>query len=391
MKILLQLFIGIFFIADCQTTTYEKSPFDDISVSSRVDIKKDDIALEKINLDNILSSLNGELIIKEDTLIFFDVSFSKAFLFNQDGKLLQEQLGVGPGPKEIPFKAISFIEQRSDGGLILVGSSNDYHVVDAAYNRTKSSFIGWQNNPSPEYLRNNPTPSAHRAYDLAYNLGDMEVLGKYAYLPLASAPPPFSKFNLTTDLYAHEARIAAKINLETDKVEALLGRLSPVYHDNKGARIFSFYSMSVDIEKQQFYVTYRPDSLIYVMDKQLKPHRAFGNKGKNMNTDYQSFSSTKDVDKLTTHWQKEEQRRGFYTGIHVETSLDMVFRSYTKGDNDSNDGLQIYQNETLIADVTVPDGFKITGYADPYIYSSVFVDEEKDLLYVYRFKIKPLL
>jgi len=390
MKIIQLGLTALIFFIGCQREAFENSPFENIPISSHSDITISTLELERLELEEILSSLNGELLVKDDTLIFFDISFSKAFLFGQDGKLLKEELGVGPGPREIPYKAISFIGERSDGGLVLIGSSNDYHLIDPAYNRTKSSFIKWQNNPSPEYLQNNPTPTAHRAYDLAYNLGEIEVMGDYAYLPLASPPPPFSKFNLTTDLYAHEARISAKMNLETGKPEELLGRFSPVYQQNKDARIFSFYSMSADLDKQHFYITYRPDSLIYVMDKKLQPLHAFGVEGRNMDTDYKIFPSTDNIEKLNTHWQKEVKTRGYYTGIHVEPKLNLIFRSYTKGKNNLQDGLQIYRGKTLMADVDVPSGFKVTGYAEPYIYSSVFVNEENDLLYVYRFPVNNL-
>ncbi|MGF1671615.1 MAG: hypothetical protein ACFCU6_14310 [Balneolaceae bacterium] len=110
-----------------------------------------------------------------------------------------------------------------------------------------------------------------------------------------------------------------------------------------------------------------------------------------MNTDYKLFPSSNNVETLSLHWQKEIQSRGFYTGIHFEPELNMIFRSYSRGNDESYDGLQIYRNETLLADVDVPAGFKVSGYAAPYIYSSIFVNEENEQLYVYRFVIDDLL
>lgn len=65
----------------------------------------------------------------------------------------------------------------------------------------------------------------------------------------------------------------------------------------------------------------------------------------------------------------------------------MLFRSYQKGIGCASDGLQIYQDGILIGDVDVPKGLKIMGYVKPYYYSYVLPNEEKEKLYLYRFKL----
>jgi hypothetical protein len=42
----------------------------------------------------------------------------------------------------------------------------------------------------------------------------------------------------------------------------------------------------------------------------------------------------------------------------------------------------------LIADLSVPKGFKIGGYVAPYYYSQAIADIDKELLIVYRFKLE---
>ncbi|MGF1671614.1 MAG: hypothetical protein ACFCU6_14305 [Balneolaceae bacterium] len=232
MKYYIPSILIIIFFTACNHEAYEDSFFKNITVTNTSEIKVRSIEIEDVEFDKIHSSLDGTLIVKNENLIFFDNAFSRAFLFDQDGNFIKSRLGIGPGPNELPNRGISFIDTNLSGSLILVGSSNDYHIINPDYERTKSSVIRWQSNHPIEYLQNNPTPTDQRAYDLAYNLGNMKVLGDYAYLPLASAPPPFSKFNLTTELYAYEGRIAAKMNLESGDVAEIIGRLSPVFHQN---------------------------------------------------------------------------------------------------------------------------------------------------------------
>jgi hypothetical protein len=65
----------------------------------------------------------------------------------------------------------------------------------------------------------------------------------------------------------------------------------------------------------------------------------------------------------------------------------MFFRGYKKGGGAINEGLQIYREHTLIADIDVPVGFKVLGLINGYIYASGEIDEDAGEIYVYRFKI----
>lgn len=53
------------------------------------------------------------------------------------------------------------------------------------------------------------------------------------------------------------------------------------------------------------------------------------------------------------------------------------------------DGLQIYKEGKLIADVSVPTNFRVMGYMAPYYYSYIIpnMDEEDNSLMLYRFRL----
>ena len=68
--------------------------------------------------------------------------------------------------------------------------------------------------------------------------------------------------------------------------------------------------------------------------------------------------------------------------------IDLLFVSYRK-DSEDLDGLQIYKNGQLIADVIVPKKFRVMGYIAPYYsYIIPLLDEEDDSLIMYRFKLE---
>lgn len=238
-----------------------------------------------------------------------------------------------------------------------------------------------------EYLQTNPTPEDQRSYNLGYDIGQVRATENIAYLPLVSPPPPYSEFNLNTDLFATEARILAKMNLETGVVEEILGRYSPVYRTNEDARIFSFFSFSL-LPENTMAITYRADSLIYVFDMDFAILQVFGQAGRDMDTDYKRFPYTPNESSLGTHWQQEEANRGYYTAIEYIEERDLLFRSYQKGSAMDTDGLQIYRGTTLLADVDVPKTFKVAGYSDPWFYSDPFIDNEKELITVFRFQMQ---
>ena len=58
-----------------------------------------------------------------------------------------------------------------------------------------------------------------------------------------------------------------------------------------------------------------------------------------------------------------------------------------KGGSQSTDGLQIYKDGVLLGDINVPKGLKVMGYVSPYYYSYVIADEEREIMYMYRFKL----
>ena len=195
------------------------------------------------------------------------------------------------------------------------------------------------------------------------------------------------KLNMSSgEDYYKNARIICKMNLKNGNIQDILGRLSPEYQ--KYHYIGQFSLPSFDISREgDFYVCFEADSLIYRYDKNYNIKEAYGIKGKNMNTSYKEIST---INELKREHESQREVCGYYNFIEYIDDRGLLFRSYTKGNKETTDGLQIYKGDCLIADVDVPKNFKIIGYIEPYFYSDLIFNEENEILKVYRFKLEKL-
>ena len=67
----------------------------------------------------------------------------------------------------------------------------------------------------------------------------------------------------------------------------------------------------------------------------------------------------------------------------------LLFRSYKK-QSGTLDGLQIYKEGIMIADINVPKGLRVMRYIAPYYYSYIIpqLAENDDSLILYKFKME---
>ena len=132
-----------------------------------------------------------------------------------------------------------------------------------------------------------------------------------------------------------------------------------------------------------FYVTYQADSLIYCYDEAYRPVACFGVEGTGMYKEYREFATKKET---YENAREEISSRGFYNWLEWVDETGVLFRSYQRGVGADGVGLQIYRVGVLVGDVDVPKGLRVAGYVAPYYYSYVMPDEDREVLYVYRFK-----
>jgi hypothetical protein len=171
--------------------------------------------------------------------------------------------------------------------------------------------------------------------------------------------------------------------IKNGSVTRIFGRLPPTYSKNKSISTFSYLSFDL-LPGNKLAISYPADSLIYLFDNNFNLLESFGSSGRNMDLNYHSATSLKD---FRNNWHSENENRGYYRSTKFIAERNLLFRSYHKGGKETSDGLQIYKGDTLVADLDVPKGFSVEGYIAPYFYSNAFINDEKERISLYRFKL----
>lgn len=393
--IVVAFFILCFSILACSSENYKKETLFSANPVAKKNIWFESLQLEAIQLDSIASSYVGIISIGKDSIRFIDKKYNWIFVFDKNGKFYNRHLGKGRGAHELPLFGIKFYCRTPEGGYFFIGGSYRCHYLTGSYERVNSYVMNWNSNTPVKLLQEKPYPANSKSYSLAYYFGRIKSTDNYIFLPLIGASPPYGVFNISTDIYAKKGRILAKMKRETGVFKDIIGRLSPIYSNNEAVRLFPFFFFDI-INKNKIAITYAVDSLIYIFDLNFKTNYAsFGFSGKNMDDDYIIIPSTENEDILESYAQKQLRERGYYTSLIYIEERDMYFRGYTKGGDSKTDGLQIYKDYTLIADVSVPEvakfngihTFRVTGYIDPYFYSNAFINAKTGEIILYRFRV----
>lgn len=371
----------LFFIILLSCNEQNVSDLYDVPATSKKAIVIEELMLDSLSLDKIESSYLGFLRIIDDSLFFIDNRFCWIFSFDTSGSFFNRYLGQGKGPNELPTGIIDAYVNLEENQHMFIGSSWDCHLYNNDWERKKSYTINWQIKHSKDEMLRNPEPAMPGLYSLMWDKLRVKSFKDHVYLPIESQHPTFNM--VVSENYFKNARVLAKMNYKTGVVEELLGKRSPVYQEYKNLGHFSYFSYDIDTEGN-FYLSFEPDSLIYKFDQDFEPLKTFGFAGREMKTKY---TETKLIEQFKKLFHSERQTHGYYTWIEYVDETDLLFRAYQKGVHAATDGLQIYQDGLLIADVNVPKGMYIEGYIEPWYYSNAIIDEMDESMKVYRFKI----
>jgi len=245
--------------------------------------------------------------------------------------------------------------------------------------------LGWFGNQNVDEVRESDTPDPNEfsLYTLDYENLTLRADSKnYLYIPIYAENPRFNAFS--SSRYYEEGRILAKLDLKEGKIEQVLGKRSAEYLKYKYLGHHATFSYDID-GKDNFYIGHEIDSIIYKYDNDFNLIGKFGFAGKAMDQNYKEVPEF-DLRLLREAYGKDRPTRGYYHYVEYIDDQNLLFRSYTKGGSSTVDGLQIYKNESLIADVHVPKGLVVRGYIAPYFYGESILENDEDLQ-LYRFKL----
>lgn len=351
------------------------------TIHCQKEIQYSKLQLDSLFLDSIPSSFLGETWIKNNSIYFIDKKFCFIDKFSLTGKFISRYMGQGYGKNELPIKTMMLFSPLDNGGFLIIGGHWDCYVFDSNFVQVNDYAINWHSSVSKEAMLNNYDASQSELYSISTFDFKINTAGNSIYIPIISQHPIF---NPTNPIYFQLARTIALMNIENGYIEKIFGGFSPVYTKNNHNATFPYHYFTLT-ENNTFQIAYPADSLIYVSDRDFRVTRAYGFAGRDMDT---SYTSVNKISLFRQNYLNVLKNKGYYTGLKFIPERSLLFRSYTKSAGQDTDGLQIYKNDTLIADLDVPKGFKVESYCRPYFYSNSFINEDKSTIKLYRFQIK---
>jgi hypothetical protein len=358
--------------------TKKQADKDTITGESKQEIEYQSVNIEKIKLDSINNSSSGSSsITKDGKIAFIDANYCVVSLFDTDGKLQSQHLGLGNGPGETAIGHIAAHTYLSDDKLVLFGFNLDFHTFkDYQLDNIFVLKCG---------LKGSTLSENSDSYTNQYNDMVCRSYKDKVYFNVFSDHPDFNYLNQTDD-YMKNCYHIWEIDLNKQKDTRLLAKGYPEIYKKDPNKYLVFCGSNFDIDNDgNFYLSYEADSLIYVYNHQFEPIATYGFAGKDLDTDYVSIYS---FEQSRKNYRNERNTKTYYYWTEYIDETGLLFRSYAKAGGEKS-GLQIYRGSTLIGDVTAPKGFKVIGYIAPYYYSAVIpsLEENDTSLTIYRCKL----
>ena len=342
-------------------------------LDNSIHISIDTLELTKIQLDSIYCSGIGVSGIKDGGIIcYYDYYLGYLSSFSLNGTFIKRELGIGNGPHEVVIKHPlgCYISPRGD--LVLIGSNLD--IQSLSYNGGQKYFT------IPYRPDLNSGGASFSTYSFAED-ANVKVLDDLLFVSMYSEHPNFNMF-ASTNVYLSEANHIGRINLHKHTTDMIALGFPHAYRENPYL-LFSFAQTRFDLyTDKKILVSFEGTPELYVCDRNGTPIKTFGVPGKDMDQDYLPVRSFEEIENYIIN----RSNKGYYADVTILD--DYIFRSYRKGNHTQSDGLQIYKNEVLIADVDVPKGLYVTGKSGKIYVSNAFFNEDTERLYCYEFEME---
>ncbi len=368
----LSLFTIILLIYGCSDdrNTFFMTPKD-----NQRTIKYDSLKFGSENIDLSNTSFVGHTVIKNDFIYFLDKYFSLLYVIDKDLNVVGRHVGQGRGRGEVPMKNVYGYAIDEEGNHILLGTTDEIYTISPSFDNVEVAFYHYQNTGNsihPMYTEaENYCPVYEDLYINFYH-------GKL-FIAIEGTSRDLTDFTQISEKWYKHSRMIMEIDKEKGAVDRVFGRVSP--NVPVGSGIFGHF-FQIDSEGN-FYVGFQADSVMYKYDNDYNLLSAFGYDGIGITKDYGKIPT--ELDKIKPFLIKELDEKGYFTSMTMANGH--IFRTYRTGGDNNQDRMQIYEGETLVGDVAIPEQFKVTGYIAPYYYSNIVCDEDEERLTIYKFKL----
>lgn len=331
--------------------------------------------------EDILSSMSGSFFCHQDTLFFADSQLASLLLFTADGHYIGNRLNKGKGPNEI--QGIHTFTPTKNDKYIGLDESGNIYIFNTSWKKIKQFQIDWGSKRDIHEKYNHPDPNNKDIYEIEYASTSLKPLDEqYLIFPIITEHIKYNAYEHAEHFYENVYTLGI-LDLTNEKIVQMLCPRSPVYQNY--TYIPNFKNVLFDVYRDSLIFSFEPDPLIYKINLKNSLIFSFGLPGIGMKTDYKETTSFGQAD---NNYFKDRQKFGYYSALKYIPETGILFRSYHKGNKIPADGLQVYQNTSLIGDYDVPQGFYVFGYIYPWYYASGKPDFDSDKFTIYKFKIE---
>ena len=339
--------------------------------SSEKKIKFSEIFFDSIHFTVPQTSYNIASGIINDSIYCFDKVLDYLYSVSLDGKVGTKQMGFGNGKGEIPIKSPDLCYNKGKNSFVAFGTNNDIYLYDVSNKKTSKIEL----KPCEE------TMSYKKA--TSYTLWDEILLASNdnnLYYNILGDSEDVSLFD--NEDYFGKGAILMKIDLKKGTMTPV-GNYPSFYNENRNKlRHLSHIYFDIN-DKGDIYTSFQADSLIYHYDCEFNLKESFGYSASEMNTNY--TDSGCGVEQVGNAFYKDTETVGYYYWMKYVDGY--IFRSYRTSFDAAEDGLQVYEGSTLIADIKVPKNLKVIGKVGDYFVTEIFCDETNEKLGFCRFKL----
>lgn len=367
----------ILFSSSCQKEVRKLNLTDESEMENRaISVVMDSLTLS----GDFYSSCIGQMRIKGDKLFFVDQMFCEVFEFDTTGCFENKYAGKGAGPSEIGGV---FYFSPMPNGYFFMGPSYDNYYFGENWNGQIKNKVDFGIQKSQLQLRYNPQPEDRGIYEVGYFTQEVVPWDStHVVIPVNVSHPKINAYFSHTDVFYGQCAVWGMLDVTTGKIDTLFGRRPNVYIEKRNLPNLRF--AHYDKVGEELWVTFEADPKIYRYHLQKGFIAKFGYEGREMNTDYRLYTDFKEAE---GNYFCDREEFGYYTGLDYIDQTGLLFRTYQKSNEAKTKGLQVYDGHTLIADLNVPEHFKMLGYIEPYYYAQGYIDEINETMQVYRFQL----
>lgn len=327
------------------------------------------------------ASMEGDFLIKNDTLYFVDRVLSSVLVYDKEGVYIRSALGFGRGENEIP--GLNQMTTTERDRFIILDKQWFIYLIDSNLNVDSKFFIRWDGEFIDSSKFEHPDPNNPNIYEVEYGKNKIVAYDEYLFFPVVTEHVKFNAYGEGhTPQYYSESFNLAKLSLKNGRIEQLLCNYPPVY--KRYRYLSNFKYILFDLYRDSLFFSFEVDTLVYRMNMKDSTVISFGNSGVDMDTAYPEFRTFEDSD---IHFSACRQNYGYYRYLKWIPQTNVLFRGYQKQKAPFEDGLQVYRNRCLVADFNVPRGFEVIGYIAPWYYAGVKPDYANEKFIIYRFKL----